>query len=60
MRRQLSFLETTQPNGTAPVWAVLDDEQRAKVVAMLARLIAKMATAREEAARTITKGQEDE
>jgi len=39
--QQLSFLEAPVPTGAAPVWGVLDEEQRAKVIAMLARLIAK-------------------
>jgi hypothetical protein len=39
--QQLSFLEVPVPEGTAPVWNVLDDEQRAKAIMMLARLIAK-------------------
>ena len=39
--QQLSFLEAPVPDGTAPVWNVLDGEQRAKAIAMLARLIAK-------------------
>lgn len=40
--QQLSFLEAPVPNGAAPpVWNVLDEEQRAKAIALLARLIAK-------------------
>jgi hypothetical protein len=39
--QQLSFLEAPVPDGAAPVWNVLDDEQRAKVITMLAKLIAK-------------------
>ena len=39
--QQLSFLEAPVPDGAAPVWNVLDEEQRAKAIAMLARLIAK-------------------
>ena len=39
--QQLSFLEAPVPEGAAPVWNVLDDEQRAKAITMLARLIAK-------------------
>lgn len=39
--QQLSFLEAPVPDGTVPVWNVLDDEQRAKVITMLAQLIAK-------------------
>jgi hypothetical protein len=39
--QQLSFLEAPVPDGAAPVWNVLDEEQRAKTIALLARLIAK-------------------
>jgi hypothetical protein len=39
--QQLSFLETPPPNEAVPVWNALDEEQRAKILAMLARLIAK-------------------
>jgi hypothetical protein len=39
--QQLSFLEEPIPEGVAPVWNVLDDEQRAKAITMLAQLIAK-------------------
>ena len=39
--QQLSFLESPVPDGVAPVWNALDDEQRAKAIAMLAQLIAK-------------------
>lgn len=39
--QQLSFLEPPIPIGAAPVWNALDDEQRAKVIATLARVIAK-------------------
>jgi len=40
---QMSFLEQLLPEGGAPVWGALDPEQRALVVATLARLIAKVA-----------------
>jgi hypothetical protein len=39
--QQLSFLDPPVPDGAAPVWNVLDEEQRAKAIMMLARLIAK-------------------
>jgi hypothetical protein len=39
---QLSFLEPPVPDGAAPARNALDDEQRAKVIAMLVQLIAKM------------------
>ena len=39
--QQLSFLEAPVPDGAAPVWNILDEEQRAKAIALLARLIAK-------------------
>lgn len=40
----MSFPEIPPP-GRAPVWAALDDEQRAEVEAALARLVAKVSTA---------------
>ena len=43
MQLLLSVLRTPTPAGAAPVWAALDEDQRAEVVATLARLIAKMA-----------------
>jgi hypothetical protein len=36
-------LETPLPTGAAPAWDALDAEQRARVVSMLARLIARAA-----------------
>jgi len=39
--QQLSFLETPTADGTIPVWDALDEEQRLKILVMLARLIAK-------------------
>jgi sensor c-di-GMP phosphodiesterase-like protein len=39
--QQLSFFEVPAPDGVVPVWTALDNEQRAKVIAMLAQLIAK-------------------
>jgi hypothetical protein len=39
--QQLSFLDAPIPDGAPPVWNVLDEEQRAKAIALLARLIAK-------------------
>ena len=39
--QQLSFLDPPVPNSAAPVWNVLDEEQQAKAITMLARLIAK-------------------
>ena len=38
--QQLSFLEVPPPDA-APVWTLLDEEQRAAVVTKLARLMAK-------------------
>jgi hypothetical protein len=46
----MSFLETPASPGAAPVWATLDETQRAEVVALLARLIAQGAARRSEAA----------
>jgi hypothetical protein len=37
------FLESPTLGSGAPVWSTLDDEHRAVVVAMVARLIAKLA-----------------
>lgn len=48
VQRQMSLLEPPQPAGAAPVWSTLDDQQRAKVVATLATLIAKAAQAPED------------
>lgn len=48
MQLQMSFLETPPSAGAAPVWAKLDPQQRAEVVAALARLIAKVAAAASE------------
>lgn len=41
-QQQMSFLEEPPPAGVAPVWAALDEQQRAEVVGTLARLIAKV------------------
>jgi hypothetical protein len=46
VQQQMSFLETSRPTGAAPVWATLDEQQRAEVAATLARLIAKVAAPR--------------
>lgn len=40
--QQLSFLELPIPDSAAPAWSALDEEQRARVIAMLVQLIAKM------------------
>jgi hypothetical protein len=42
--KQLSFLEDPLVAGEAPVWAVLDENQRAETVAKLRYLIVKVAT----------------
>ncbi|MBM3271511.1 MAG: hypothetical protein FJZ01_28065 [Candidatus Sericytochromatia bacterium] len=44
MQQQMSFLEVPLPAGTTPVWAALDDQERAEVVETLARLMARIAT----------------
>lgn len=44
MRLQLSLLEPRPPEDR--VWRALDDEHRAQAIALLARLIAKLAAAR--------------
>jgi hypothetical protein len=45
VKEQLSLLEPPAPAGAAPVWSALDTEQRALVVSMLVRLIAKVVVA---------------
>ena len=45
MQLLLNFMEEEAiPNRTPPVWAVLDDNQKTEVVAVLARVIAKVST----------------
>jgi hypothetical protein len=39
---QLSLLMTAEPDDATCVWDTLDEEQRAKIVGMLARLMAKI------------------
>ena len=39
--QQLSFLDPPPQQNVVPVWHSLDEEQRARLVARLARLIAK-------------------
>lgn len=39
--QQLSFLDPPPPDKGVPVWSTLDEEQRASIVAKLARLMAK-------------------
>ena len=41
----MNFAKTPPPEGSAPVWTALADEQRAAAVNTLARLIATTATA---------------
>ena len=45
MKEQLSLLEVPPPTGAATVWNALGTEQRALVVSMLVRLIAKVVVA---------------
>lgn len=52
MQQQMSFLETPAPQGAAPVWAALDEAQRAEGVAVLARVMARMAAPRRAVAGT--------
>ena len=59
MQRQMTFLEAAV-RGAAPVWAALDDAQRAEVVATLARLIVKMAARAEGPAAIVHEEQDDE
>jgi hypothetical protein len=42
--KQLSFFDPARSQGGTAIWSALDDEQRAEVVAKLARLIAQTAT----------------
>ena len=42
---QLSFLTEPEPKDAPAVWQTLDEEQRAAIVAMVARLMAKTVTA---------------
>jgi hypothetical protein len=42
---QLSFLEEKGDDDIVAVWSTLNDEQRAEVLATLARVIAKLALA---------------
>lgn len=59
--QQLSLLETSLPvNRGAAVWATLDDERRALVVAVLARLIARLTAARSNVTVTADKDENHE
>jgi len=42
--KQLSFFDPPHPRDKTAIWGALDDEQKAEVVARLARLIARTAT----------------
>ena len=42
--KQLSFFDPPRSRGKTAIWSALDDEQRAAVVARLARLIIQTAT----------------
>jgi hypothetical protein len=42
--KQLSFFDPPRSRGKTAIWSALDDEQRAAVVARLARLIMQTAT----------------
>lgn len=42
--KQLSFFDPPRSKGKTAIWSALDDEQRAAVVARLARLIIQTAT----------------
>jgi predicted Fe-S protein YdhL (DUF1289 family) len=55
MRLQLSFWEARARAETPLVWATLDDEQRAEVVAALARLIMTAATSRRKLAAVLNR-----
>lgn len=60
MQLWMSFARTPPPEGTAPVWTALNDEQRAEIVAMLARLIAKAAAAGHERGVDVDEDNHDE
>ena len=60
MQRQLSFLDTMLPEGSAPVSDVLDDDQRIEVVAMLARLIARALVASREVSAAVEAEEKDD
>ena len=45
---QLSLLALTEPESCTTVWDLLDEEQRAEIVAMLARLMARTVARTEE------------
>lgn len=44
MQQQMSFLERPASPGAAPVWGTLGEAERAEIVALLARVIARMGT----------------
>jgi hypothetical protein len=48
VQRQLSFLETTPAENDTAVWDARDGEARAEALVILARLIAKVITDRNE------------
>ena len=56
----MSFAKPPPPAGSAPVWTALDEERRAEVLAVLARLIAKVATAATEARAADSEEKDDE
>ncbi len=60
MQRQRSLWESSAAEGTAPVWTRLDGEQRAEVVAVLARVLAKASTRSSEAAATAVEEETDD
>jgi hypothetical protein len=43
VQEQMSFLRDPSPPGSARVWDALDDEGKSEVVAVLARVIARVA-----------------
>ena len=60
MQLQMSFLEALTTPGAMPIWTTLDDEQRAEVLAVLGRLIAKVATNQAQKHQAETKELSDE
>lgn len=60
MQLQMSFLEALDTPGAAPMWTTLNAEQRADVLTVLGRLIAKVAASQAQKHQTETKEMDDE
>jgi predicted Fe-S protein YdhL (DUF1289 family) len=57
---QTSFLEAPKTAGAASAWMTLDEEERAEILATLARLIAKVFVAQSDEAAHDSEGATDE